>query len=279
MRRGFAVGNAAAKCGSLAGWVCNGSLAVSGGAAPAAMKSAASVSATATGLFFATVQDDVASFVADGALESGMTYRVMAEKAPDVTLAAIGDSLSLDTSLVAYAGEVATTVAESEIEKTADGSVTTYTVVAKFGVDWGTDGMQSVWGDEPPTEEELAEIKSWAKANGLDAVAVNSEAGAAAYLLGLAFVPSSVPTLEIVSIDFAADGWKVEVKVAADGAPLAFGSAMNGSLTVLTAETLDGEWTKQAYNAANVTFAEDRSRATVAVTSAEARFIKVAVTK
>ncbi len=273
-----------AKVGSFVGWVYTGSTAVTGGTAPANMVSTGAVSAKASGLYFATVEDGNAAFVADDAvLAAGAdtTYRVMAANAVPLTLSSATETLCLDTSIAAYNGEVESGADGYEVVKETAGSLVTYSL--KYSVDWGTPEMSAVWGDVPPTEDELAQIEDWATANGLAFGDVNSDRGAAAYLLGMTSVPTEIPTLEIVAIGKDGEYWTVTVKATAkvaDGeqAVALAADTVNGRFTVKTATTLDGEWTAQTYDAANLSFNED-NQAVIKVTTKGARFMKAVIAR
>ena len=140
----------------------------------------------------------------------------------------------------------------------------------EFNVNWGSEGVQEVWGSTPPTDTELAAIQAWASANGLDATAVAGETGAAAYLLGLTAVPKEVPALKITAITQTETGWTITI--ACDAQPDL--TKINGSLVVKTATTLGGTWTSQTIEPAFVA-----GKATITVSAGDAKFMKAAVTK
>ena len=143
----------------------------------------------------------------------------------------------------------------------------------EFAVDWGASGVTAVWGETPPTAEELAAIQAWATANNLSAAQVAGETGAAAYLLGMTTVPSEVPALSITSIDQTATGWTVTVACSAQPDL----SKVKGKLTVKTATSLGEAWAVQTYNASNLAFAD--GKAVITVTADTARFMKAALTR
>lgn len=144
-----------------------------------------------------------------------------------------------------------------------------------FEVDWGKDTVTAVWGETPPTADELAAIQAWATANGLSAAQIAGETGAAAYLLGMTTVPSEVPALSITAIDQTTEGWTVTVACSAQPDL----SKVNGKLTVKTATSLGEAWTVQTYNASNLAPADGNSKVVIKITGADARFIKAALTK
>jgi len=80
----------------------------------------------------ATVDGDVATFIADSAIAAGNTYLVMATgAAPTIQLAA-GESISFDISLAALASDTGiTTVEGNEVKSSTEEKVTTYTSTKK----------------------------------------------------------------------------------------------------------------------------------------------------
>ena len=76
-------------------------------------------------LFFATVDDNVATLVADSAAVKDANLKVMSPGAPDVVLAEVGDSIELDTSLATV--NVTTTAENAEVQQYGN----VYTVVSK----------------------------------------------------------------------------------------------------------------------------------------------------
>ncbi len=143
-----------------------------------------------------------------------------------------------------------------------------------FEVDWGKGDVTAVWGDTPPTTEELAAIQSWATANNLSASAVAGDTGAAAYLLGMTEIPTEVPTLAITSIDQTEEGWTVTVTCSAQPDL----SKVNGKLTVKTAQALGEEWASQDFDADNLSFTNE-GQAVIKVTADGATFMKATLTR
>ena len=136
----------------------------------------------------------------------------------------------------------------------------------EFTVDWGSEGVQAVWGDTAPTTAELAAIKAWAVANNLSADDVAGEKGAAAYLLGLTAVPEEMPVLKITAIEQTETGWTITIACDAQSDL----TKINGSLVVKTAAELGGTWTSTVVTT---------PAATVAVTADGAKFMKAAIGK
>lgn len=141
------------------------------------------------GVFYATVVDGVATLVKNEAAVEGANLKVMANGAPEVVLAKIGDAITLDTTLATVT--VTTTAENAEVKQ--EGNV--YTVVTKSAVeDWPEDPSTvtgQTAGDAYGITSELADAEAdklaiWAKANG---VAFAGAAGAIkveAYLLNVA---------------------------------------------------------------------------------------------
>jgi len=86
--------------------------------------------ANAYDLAFATVSGGIATFAVPAF--DGTVYNSMAVTATNFVLAAVGDELSIDSSIAEHTGTVTTSVADSYIVTATSGSVTTYTVAAKI---------------------------------------------------------------------------------------------------------------------------------------------------
>jgi hypothetical protein len=155
---------------------------------------------------------------------------------------------------------------------TAD-NLTTYFVWVPFCVDWNTDPEASeIWGTTAPTAEELADIESWATANNI--ANPNGKLGLESYLLGCTSRLAVDPVLHIDAFKQVATGWALSVSASADETAIPLSDALNGTLKVRYASTLDGAWTEATYAP---TFAN--GQATVTVTAEDAHFIKAAVTR
>ena len=155
---------------------------------------------------------------------------------------------------------------------TADG-LTTYFYESAFSVDWDTDADASlIWGTTAPTAEELTKIESWATTNNI--VDPNGKLGLESYLLGCTSVLAVDPVLKIESIEQVATGWAITVSASAGETAIPLSAAINGTLKVRYASTLNGTWTEATYAP---TFAN--GQATITVTAEGAKFIKAAVTK
>ena len=155
---------------------------------------------------------------------------------------------------------------------TTDG-LTTYFYESAFSVDWDTDADASlIWGTTAPTAEELTKIESWATTNNI--VDPNGKLGLESYLLGCTSVLAVDPVLKIESIEQVATGWAITVSASAGETAIPLSAAINGTLKVRYASTLNGTWTEATYAP---TFAN--GQATITVTAEGAKFIKAAVTK
>ena len=155
---------------------------------------------------------------------------------------------------------------------TANG-LTTYFIEATFSVDWDTDTDASlIWGTTAPTAAELTKIESWATTNGI--VDPNGKLGLESYLLGCTSVLAVDPVLKIESIEQVSTGWAITVSASAGETAIPLSAAINGTLKVRYASTLDGTWTDATYAP---TFTN--GTATVTVTAEGAKFIKAVITK
>ena len=142
----------------------------------------------ADGLNFATVADGVATLVSNSEAVNGAVLKVMAA-GQTVTLGALGDSITLDTTLAPVT--VTTTAENAEVKQ--EGNV--YTVVAKSAAeDWPED-PSTVTGQTASEayglEGELADaeadkLATWAKANDVAFAGAAKAIKVEAYLLNVA---------------------------------------------------------------------------------------------
>jgi hypothetical protein len=155
---------------------------------------------------------------------------------------------------------------------TAD-NLTTYFIESAFSVDWDTDpDASTIWGTTEPTAAELTKIESWATANNI--ANPNGKLGLESYLLGCTSILAVDPELHIDAIEQTETGWTITVSASAGEAAIPLSTAINGTLKVRYAATLNGSWTDATYAP---TFAN--GTATVTVTAEGAKFIKAAITK
>lgn len=185
---------------------------------------------------------------------------------------------------LAYAGNTLKSVAIS-----GDGNVTSILAESAalgddgFSVGWGT-SLVKMWGEGAPTVSELASIKAWVAENALSRAGINSELGAAAYLLNMESVPSEMPTLVVTNMEKSGDEWLITVEARASArldaghVPL---SGTNGRLAVKTSDSLssDPQWQLRPYSASDVSFQGDGS-AVVKVTADESsKFIRALIVR
>ena len=183
--------------------------------------------------------------------------------------------LTLGIAPSEYAPGIASGIAGGyDSTSTADG-LTTYFIEATFSVDWDTDPCASlIWGATAPTAEELAKIESWATTNGI--ADPSGKLGLESYLLGCTSVLTVDPVLHIDAIEQTATGWAITVSASAGESAVPLSSAINGTLKVRYASTLDGTgtWTDATYEP---TFTN--GTATVTVTAEGAKFMKAVITR
>ena len=258
-----------------------------------AITNGVSSGALAVSVANSTQQAEVGGFI--GRMASGVTLSMdhvtvpsgtaftatVAESVTPYVRAFLGRDLnSTQTALLTYG------VAPSEYEpgiakdiaggynstSTAD-NLTTYFIESAFSVDWDTDpDASTIWGTTAPTAEELTKIESWATTNGI--VDPNGKLGLESYLLGCTSRLTVDPVLHIDAFKQVATGWALSVSASADETAIPLSDALNGTLKVRYASTLDGAWTEATYAP---TFAN--GQATVTVTAEDAHFIKAAVTR
>lgn len=147
------------------------------------------------GLFYATVADGVATLVKNEAAVTGANLKVMANGAPEVVLANIGDAITLDTTLATVT--VTTTAENAEVKQ--EGNV--YTVVAKSAAeDWPEDPStmaEKTAGEAYNITGELADAEAdklaiWAKANGVAYAGAAEAIKVEAYLLNVANTDAAI---------------------------------------------------------------------------------------
>ena len=104
--------------------------------APAGVKSYTKNKTNISGLNFATVDGNVATFVADNALAKGYTYKVMTTGATATATLTAGDTISFDETL--FTPTYAITAASGLVAPSTSGKVTTYTASTPVPVDGGS---------------------------------------------------------------------------------------------------------------------------------------------
>ena len=192
--------------------------------------------ASVAGLRFATVDGDIATFVADNALAAGNTYKVMATGATATFAFAEAGTISFDTAL--FTPTYAITAAEGlTLTDATEGTVTTYTAAAP------APAYPTYLADADNTIKGLYD--TWAEANGADSESAYEKQ----FLLGVSprvEVPDAA--LHIAAItNNATAGWDIVVECAVENVDLSgtVGTARvaNGYLAVSTAADLAGPWT------------------------------------
>ena len=215
------------------------------------------------GLNFATVDGSVATFVADGALAAGNTYKVMHTATATYEFAAAG-SISFDTNLI-QAVTFAITAAQgldAPTETTANG-VVTFTVASAGGDDY----VVEIDGSDVTITPQAGDLEALAEAgvdtNSVAAVnaALATEIGTTgikaweALFLGVAPTEAGLASFKIDSISFDADG-KVVVTLP-DGVDPKVGRGVTITIKLQSASDLGGSWTdvETAGGSDNKTFA------------------------
>ncbi len=170
-----------------------------------------------------------------------------------------------------YEPGIASGIAGGYDSTSTENGMTTYFI--EFSVDWDTDADASlIWGTTAPTAAELESIKSWATTNNI--ADPNGKLGVASYLLGCTSRLNVYPILQIDALRQVDTGWEISMCASAGKAVVPLSAAINGTLKVRYASSLDGAWTEATYAP---TFAN--GQATVTVTAEGAHFIKAAVTR
>ena len=181
--------------------------------------------------------------------------------------------LTLGVAPSEYAPGIAADIAGGYNSTSTVDGLTTYFYESAFSVDWHTDADASlIWGTTAPTAAELTKIESWATTNNI--VDPNGKLGLESYLLGCTSVLAVDPVLHIDAIEQTETGWAITVSASAGETAVPLSSAINGTLKVRYASTLDGTWTEATYAP---TFTN--GTATVTVTAEGAKFMKAVITR
>lgn len=162
------------------------------------------------GLFFATVQDGVATLVKNADVVAGNSYKVMSVGAPDIVLANEGDTITIDTSLAAV--NVTTTAAGCKVEQV--GNVYKVVKTAQEVVPG-----QPVEYDHEPTEQEIANTTP----------ALNQEQASMSADDQAAYKAS----FEAVKVGSAETGWSVVVKPTAQTVEIVETAVEKAETTIL----------------------------------------------
>ena len=171
-----------------------------------------------------------------------------------------------------YEPGIASDIAYGYNSTSTAGGLTKYFISLDW-MDWHTDADASaIWGTTPPTDDELAKIMAWTTANNI--VEPRGKLGVESYLLGSTSPLTVDPVLKITAFEQAAAGWALTVGTSAGDSAVPLSSAINGTLKVRYAAELNGSWTDAVYAP---TF--DNGKASVTVTTEDARFMKAAITR
>ena len=189
-----------------------------------------------SGLYFATVSGDVATFVADNALALNGSYKVMSTGATATFNFTEAGTIAFDTAL--YTPTYAISAAEGlTLTDETVGTVKTYTAAAP------APAYPTYLADADNTIKGLYD--SWAEANGADSESTYEKQ----FLLGVSprvEVPDAA--LHIAAItNNATAGWDIVVECAVENVALSgtvgTSRVANGYLAVSTAADLAGPWT------------------------------------
>ena len=210
----------------------------------------ASCNVATNGLNFATVDGDVATFVADDALALNGSYKVMTTGATATFAFAEAGTIAFDTAL--FTPTYAITAAEGlDLTDATVGTVTTYTAAAQSsGEDWVDDSStiqaDTTAGTQYPSlagtdlaDADAKELTDWAKANNV--VFADAVSGATGYVD--AFLLNCAPVAATVADETAA--FKLNITMGADGTPTVTtpdGKTYNGTLQLKGSNDLDS-WT------------------------------------
>ena len=231
-----------------------------------------------TNLYFATVDGDVATFVADNSLAAGTTNKVMSAGATANFAFAEAGTIAFDTAL--FTPTYAITAAQGlTLTDATSGTVKTYTAAAPSIPDWATDvDGQSVI--DPAVSEKYA---AWAN-NVADGDTTGDRS--AQFLMNVPVAAEVALTID--GIEVTSDGTIVTIgatkTISGTTDAIELGTtdagtgvdtpAINGILNVMVAEEL-GSWTKKSIPAANLEFVGGKAQ--VLIPATDGKFVKASV--
>ena len=212
--------------------------------------------AATPGLNFATVDNGVATFVADGALAAGNTYKVMHVAAATFNFTAAG-TIAFDTSLASPSSWAITAAEGLTLTDETVGTVKTYTAAAQGGAQYQvTDGDTVIPITPQPEDFDLmvaaaAQLDPPVALDTNDVTAVNAllatpipgSGGVLAWqaaFLGVEPSTNGLAQVAITSISFDENG-KVVVEMA-DGVTLKTGRGVDIKLKLMVSSNLT-DWT------------------------------------
>ena len=198
--------------GTILGKMGSSGIVANGGSAQAAIASVGAGADKVSGIKFATVDNGVASFVADDALALNGSYKVMSASATATFAFAEAGTIAFDTAL--FTPTFAITAAQGlTLSDATSGTVTTYTAAAAGGADYKVTIGE---GDVviTPTAEDLAafqqagiDTSDVAAVNAaLDTVITNGVKVWEALFLGLPPTEAGLESFKIDSITVGTDG-------------------------------------------------------------------------
>lgn len=220
-----------------------------------------------SGLYFATVDGDVATFVADNALALNGSYKVMSAGATATFAFAEAGTIAFDTNLFQNVTFAITASDNLDVTSATSAGVVTYTATAaSIGYPNYIDSADTAI---------TGAYDAWKTANGEDA----DSSKEAQFVLNVApatTIPADALVITAIEQNTTA-GWDITVECTISGVDLVgtVNSARvnNGYLAVSYAETLTGTWITE-----NIAItASANGKVTVNVNKAGAKFMKVKI--
>ena len=238
-----------------------------------------------SGLYFATVDGDVATFVADNALVLNGEYKVMSAGATATFAFAEAGTIAFDTAL--YTPTYAITAAEGlTLTDATSGTVKTYTAAgAGGGATFDTDGAEDLLDDNTTvTADDVAAYV--ATVTGAAAPTVVTKPMVLSYMLKANKILTTPETevIKITAIEQVSGGWKITVAAALNATDVAAGATVDmyditGTLAVSATADLGTAFAPVAAANLSVADGEVAGTAVITVTDANAKFMKATVTK
>ena len=221
-----------------------------------------------SGLYFATVDDSVATFVADNALALNGEYKVMSAGATATYAFAEAGTISFDTNLIQNVTLTITAAEGLDLTSATDNGVVTYTATAASTIpDWATD----VTGQSVIDQEVSEKYADWAKYTAGSGADLTQDCSAQ-FLMNVPADASVI--LQIESINVTDDGTQIVIGATANGSTEINMAGINGILNVMVAAEL-GSWTKKSIPAANLEFVNNKAE--VLIPATDGRFVKASV--
>ena len=243
----------------------DGSISVSGTNKGNATVASNDKSGGVSGLYFATVSGDVATFVADNALELNGEYKVMSAGATATFAFAEAGTIAFDTAL--FTPTYAITAPGLVLSDSTSGTVTTYTArnyaVVNVSVTGGANATASWTVNDAASAQPttITEGQSWAvtltadsgyEFNGSNTTTLSGTAGAADFTIEL---PNATPVTVTVTVTGGANAtaaWTVG-ESSAQPTTLTYGQAWSVTLTADTGYEFNGSNTTTLSGTAGTT--------------------------